>query len=338
MLAYPEGQILDITGPLQIFAAANRVLGHEAYSAAIAAQTAGPLHTSCGVGIIADTDFAELTSRRLSSIDTLMVAGGSPGLKAALAEGSIAAILRRAFGRVRRIASVCTGAFLLAEAGLLDGRRAATHWNSVETLRHLYPQVEVDGDAIHIRDGDIWTSAGVTAGIDLALAMVEADHGRQTALALARDHVVYRIRPGGQSQFSAELATQSADSERLAHVVEAIRAAPDRNWHIDAIAEEARLSLRSLSRLFRRELNMSPAAFVERVRIDKARQALLDTAAPVERIAGQCGFASLRRMDRAFARRLTMSPSEFRRRFKTNGEPPCQTSQSDSFSSPTLHF
>ena len=319
MLAFPGVQILDVTGPLQMFAGVNDALGRKAYAILVAASKAGPVTSSSGLRICADLSFADIDAERLAHTDTLIAAGGDETMRAILRAGEVTKILKLAKGRVRRIASVCSGTFFLAAAGLLDGRRAATHWDAVTQLRRFRPQIEVDADAIHVEDGGIWTSAGVTAGIDLALAMIEADHGREVTLAVARRHVVYRIRPGGQSQFSAELAGQSVSDKRLAKLTECVLAAPSALWNVDRLAQEAGLSLRSLSRRFRRELNASPAAFVERVRIDAARRALLETNASVETVAHQCGFGSLRRMDRAFARILSVSPSEFRCLFKTNG-------------------
>jgi transcriptional regulator GlxA family with amidase domain len=209
LLAFPNGQLLDIAGPLQMFAGANDELSQQAYRIEIAAPEAGPFATSSGVRLVADISFAEITTKRLGNTDTLMVVGGEPGMRAELTRGTVTGIVARAVGQVPRIASICNGTFFLAAAGALDGRRAATHWSEVEALRRFRPAVLVDGDAIHIEDCGIWTSAGVTAGMDLALAMVEADLGRKVALAIARRHVVFRIRPGGQSQFSAELAAQS---------------------------------------------------------------------------------------------------------------------------------
>ena len=215
--------------------------------------------------------------------------------------------------------SVCTGAFFLAAAGLLDGRRAATHWRYVESFRRFRPQVGVDPEAIYLRDGNVWTSAGVTAGIDLALALIEADFGRSIALAVARRHVVFRIRPGGQGQFSPELAAQGIRDQRLSKLAEKIAEEPQEDWRTDTLAAEAGVSLRSLSRLFRKELNASPSEFVERVRIDQARRALLETEAQIESVAIRCGFGSLRRMDRAFSRAISATPTEFRARFKPPG-------------------
>ena len=319
LLAFPNGQLLDIAGPRQMFAGANDELSRQVYRTEIAAPQAGPFATSSGVRLVADISFAQITNKRLARIHTLITVGGEPGMRQELARGNVTDIVSRAIGRVSRIASVCTGTFFLAAAGALDGRRAATHWSEVEALRRFRPAVLVDGDAIHIEDRGIWTSAGVTAGMDLALAMIEADLGRKVALAIARRHVVFRIRPGGQSQFSAELAAQSADSPKLQKLAEKITTHPRADWRTDVLAAEAGVSRRSLSRLFRSGLNISPADFVERVRTDLARRRLLESNDNVETIAVACGFGSLRRMGRAFARAMSASPTEFRSRFKKNG-------------------
>ena len=294
LLAFPNGQLLDIAGPLQMFAGANDELSRRVYRIEIAAPRAGRLVTSSGVRLVADTSFSQITNKRLARIHTLITVGGEPGMRQELARGDATNIVSRAIGRVPRIASVCSGTFFLAAAGVLDGRRAATHWSEVEALKRFRPAVMVDGDAIHIEDHGIWTSAGVTAGMDLALAMIEADLGRKVALAIARRHVVFRIRPGGQSQFSAELAAQSADNTKLQKLAEKITTHPRADWRNDVLAEEAGVSRRSLSRLFRAGLNISPADFVERVRTDLARRRLLETNGNVETIAVACGFGSLR--------------------------------------------
>jgi len=319
LLAFPNGQLLDIAGPLQMFAGANDALSRKMYGVEIAALQAGPFATSSGVRLVADVSFAQITNRRLAHIHTLIAVGGEPGMREELARGNVTDIVFRAIGRVSRIASVCSGTFFLAAAGALDGRRAATHWSEVEALKRFRPAVLVDGDAIHVEDRGIWTSAGVTAGMDLALAMIEADLGRKVALAIARRHVVFRIRPGGQSQFSAELVAQSADNPKLQKLAEKIATHPRADWQTDVLAAEAGVSRRSLSRLFRTGLNISPADFVGRVRTDLARRRLLETNDNVEAIAVACGFGSLRRMDRAFARAMSASPTEFRSRFRTNG-------------------
>jgi transcriptional regulator GlxA family with amidase domain len=302
-----------------MFAGANDALSHCAYHLQTAAPDKGPFATSSGVQLVADASFHQVTRSKLARTHTLLVVGGSPGVSIQLEQGAIARIVANAVGRVARIASVCSGAFFLAAAGVLDGRRATTHWSVVEDLKRFRPAIEVDGDAIHIEDRGIWTSAGVTAGMDLALAMIEADHGRAIALAVARRHVVFRIRPGGQSQFSAELAAQSASNPKVQRLADKVAQSPAKTWRTEELACEAGVSERSLSRLFRGSLNVSPADFVERVRVDLARRWLLETGDSIERVALKSGFGSLRRMDRAFARAVGASPTEFRARFKSNG-------------------
>ena len=328
MLAFPNCQMLDVTGPLQMFAGVNDELGRQAYELGIAAPQRGPFKTSSGVGLIADLSLADVRSAMHRATDTLIAAGGDPGLQSALESGEIASLLKTASRRGARIVSVCTGTFFLAATGLLDGRRAATYWHYVERLRRFRPQVDVDPEAIYLRDGSIWTSAGVTAGIDLALALIEEDFGRSVALAVARRHVVFRIRPGGQGQFSAELAAQGIRHHRLSKLAEKIAEGPEEDWRADALAAEAGVSPRSLSRLFRKELNTSPSEFVERVRIDHARRVLLESDAQIENVAIRCGFGSLRRMDRAFARAISATPTEFRARFKAPGGRPRSISAS----------
>jgi transcriptional regulator GlxA family with amidase domain len=333
MLAFPGVQMLDVTGPLQMFAAANNELSCHAYRILIAAPAAGPFATSSGVRLVADLSFADLNGRRLRGVHTLMVAGGHPGVEAALKAGDAARIVARAKGIVPRLSSVCSGAFILAAAGVLDGRRAATHWDGIEQLRRFRPAVVVDDDAIHVEDRGIWTSAGVTAGMDLALAMIEADHGRAVALAIARRHVIFRVRPGGQSQFSSELAAQTVDDPRLSRLAEQVTNRPNADWNVERLAATAGLSVRSMSRLSRARFGASPAEFVERIRLDVARRQLLDTARGIKSIAVTSGFGSARRMDRAFARKLAVSPTEFRSRFKTQGDAPCSSTRSASSSS-----
>lgn len=321
VLAFPDCQMLDVTGPLQMFAGVNDELGRHAYELEIAAPKRGSFKTSSGVGLVAGLAIGDITPARCRASDTLIAVGGDPGLGRALESGEIAALLKVAGRRGARIVSVCTGAFFLAAAGLLDGRRAATHWRYVARLRQFRPKVDVDPEAIYLRDGDVWTSAGVTAGIDLALALIEADFGRAIALAVARRHVVFRMRPGGQGQFSPELAAQGIRHRRLSRLAEKIAEGPQGDWRADTLAAEAGVSPRSLSRLFRKELNASPSKFVERVRIDHARRALLETDAQIENVAIRCGFGSLRRMDRAFSRAISATPAEFRARFKAPGAP-----------------
>ncbi len=318
MLAFPGCQILDVVGPSQMFAGANDETATPAYDLKIVAPDSGPFPTSSGMKLVADLAFRDLESDLLGADDTVIAAGGDSGVRAALADGELTRLVRRANRDGARIVSVCSGAFFLAAAGVLDGRRAATHWRAIDTLRRFRPQVDVDPEAIYVRDGNVWTSAGVTSGIDLALALIEADLGRDIALAIARRHVVFPIRPGGQTQFSPELTASGVRHRGLARLADRIANRPCDAWDTGALAAEAGVSLRSLSRLFRKELNASPSAFVERIRIDLARRALLETDTAIETIALDCGFGSLRRMDRAFARLIDATPSEFRARFKTS--------------------
>jgi transcriptional regulator GlxA family with amidase domain len=304
-----------------MFAGVNDELGRQAYELAIAAPRRGSFKTSSGVRLVADLAIADVSPAKCRASDTLIAAGGDPGLGRALESGEIAGLLKAASRRGARIVSVCTGTFFLAATGLLDGRRAATHWRYVESLRQFRPQAVVDPEAIYLRDGNVWSSAGVTAGIDLALALIEEDFGRAIALAVARRHVVFRVRPGGQGQFSPELAAQGIRHHRLSKLAERIAEGPQEDWRADTLAAQSGVSPHSLSRLFRKELNASPSEFVERVRIDHARRALLETDAQVESVAIRCGFGSLRRMDRAFARAISATPSEFRARFKAPGAP-----------------
>ena len=305
-----------------MFAGANDELGRQAYELLIVSPDSGAVRTSSGISIIAELAITDLAPGKLRRSDTVIAAGGDEGLRQVLERGQLTELVKAAARRGSRVVSVCSGTFFLAAAGVLDGRRAATHWRVVDRLRRFRPQIDVDAEAIYVRDGNVWTSAGVTSGIDLALALIEADFGRAVALAVARRHVVFRIRPGGQRQFSMELTGQGVRDARLARLAELVAEHPQRDWRTDTLASAAGLSLRSLSRLFRKELNTSPAEFVERVRLDQARRALLDTSAPIERIADWCGFGSLRRMDRAFARGISATPTEFRARFKSAGATP----------------
>jgi transcriptional regulator GlxA family with amidase domain len=214
------------------------------------------------------------------------------------------------------VAAVCNGAFLLAEAGLLEGRRATTHWAAGDELARRYPSVDVDTDPIFVRDGNVYTSAGVSAGMDLALALVEEDLGREAALEVARWLVLFLKRPGGQSQFSAQLASQFAERHPLRELQAWIVSHPAEDLSVPALASRAFMSERNFARAFRREVGMTPAAYVEAVRVDRARMLLETSETPVETIAAECGFGTVETMRRAFARRVRVSPSDYRGRFR----------------------
>lgn len=315
MVAFPDLQILDVTGPLEIFGATTRWLAAKrsvpSYTIEIAAARRGPLSSSSGMRLVADSALADVHG----AIDTLLVAGGD-GTEAALADPRTIEAIRRLARRSRRVASVCTGAFLLAEAGLLDGRRATTHWAYCDRLARRYPKVNVDANPIFVRDGSTWTSAGVTAGMDLALALVEDDHGRDVALAIARRMVLFLHRPGGQSQFSAQLAVQQADRRPVRDLQTWIADHLDADLSVESLAKRAAMSPRNFARVFHREVGATPARFVERVRVEAARRRLEESAHGVEQVASQCGFGTAESMRRAFLRTLRVSPSAYRSRFR----------------------
>jgi transcriptional regulator GlxA family with amidase domain len=223
----------------------------------------------------------------------------------------------RAAQRARRIVSVCTGAFVLAELGLLDGRRATTHWDSCARLAERYPAVRVESEPIFVRDGHVYTSAGVTAGIDLALALIEEDLGREAALAIARGLVLFLRRPGNQAQFSAQLAHQAADREPLREVQRFIAEHPGRDLSAEALAQRASMSVRHFARCFRAQVGMTPARYVEQARLEAARRRLIESSDGVERVAADCGFGSSESLRRAFVRRLAVTPSDYRTRFRS---------------------
>lgn len=317
MLAFENCQILDVTGPLEILASANEIdrAGPPVYEIALAAERAGPLATTAGLRLVADRAFADITDAELKRVHTFMVAGGDGTLKA-LRDAALVAFVARAARHARRIASVCSGSALLAAAGLLDGKRATTHWGAAAQMARAFPKVRVEADAIYVRDGDIWTSAGITAGMDLALALIEHDIGREAALAVARRHVLYMMRPGGQSQFSAELQMQGSGA-RTAAARRYIAAHLDGDLRSSVLAAASGLSERSLLRAFRDELGTTPADYVERMRVDAARRRLGAPRAVAKRVAAQCGFSSAEIMRRAFHRTLGVSPADYRARFAT---------------------
>lgn len=316
MLAFEDAQILDVTGPLEIFAGVNDERREPAYRITLLAGRAGALRTTSGVKLVADGAWQDLPK----TIDTLMVAGGE-GTRAALRSAPLRQAIVDGAARARRVASVCSGAFLLAAAGLLKGKRATTHWRSTADLARAFPDVAVEPDAIYVRDGRIWSSAGVTAGMDLALALVREDFGDAMALAVARRHVLFLMRPGGQSQFSAHLAAEAHGEGRLAKLLRWIPEHVGDALDVATLAERARMSERNFARQFRAETGQTPAHYVECVRIDAARRLLTQSRLSVAVIARRAGFGSEERMRRAFQRHLTVSPSAFRERFQSEGAP-----------------
>lgn len=314
MMVYPGIQNLDVVGPLEVFAAATEALEERGdpggYILRIAGSEPGLVRGSSGISLSVDLAYEDLPAE----IDTLMVAGGR-GAAQAFVDPRVLECTRRASARARRTTSVCTGAFVLAAAGLLDGRRATTHWQSVEGFAQLFPEVEVDPDSIYVRDGDVWTSAGVTAGMDLALALIEDDYGRGLALEVSRRMVFFLKRPGGQSQFSAQLAGQMAERDPLRDLQAWIIEHPDAAHTVEALAERMTMSPRHFSRVFTKQVGRSPARFVERVRVDAARRSLEDSATGIERVANDVGFGTAETMRRAFLRQLGVGPAAYRERF-----------------------
>jgi len=248
------------------------------------------------------------------AIDTLLVAG-SPDIDDMASDAQLQNWLRRQTLTVRRYGSVCTGAFVLAATGLLEGKRVVTHWNSTARLAADYPGTCVEADAIYLKDGKLFTSAGVTAGMDLALAMIEEDHGRELALRVARGLVMFLKRPGGQSQFSAHLAAQTAERSGIRELLDYILANPKDDLSVPALASRAGMSERSFARVFRSETGTTPAEFVEKVRIDAARRLAEESDLPAKRLADAVGYANVDGFRRAFGRRLGVSLVEYRKRF-----------------------
>ncbi len=317
ILLYPGVQSLDFTGPLEVFAGAQRLIEESGrrergYEVKLLSVDGRPLETSSGLIV---TPHASLAAAP-EEIDTLIVPGGY-GSREATADRALLEWIAKTAASARRTASVCTGAFLLAAAGLLDGRRATTHWASAAELAARYPAVDVDPEPIFLRDGPIWTSAGVTAGMDLALALVEEDLDRAAALQIARHLVLFLRRPGNQSQFSATLSAQEPKREPLREVQQHVVEHPAADLSVEALATRACMSPRNFSRAFAAETGVTPARYVEGVRLEAARRRLEDSAEPIATIATACGFGTAETMRRTFLRTLDVGPAEYRRRFCT---------------------
>ncbi|WP_406694365.1 GlxA family transcriptional regulator [Singulisphaera sp. Ch08] len=317
VLAYPGVDLLDVAGPCAVFDAFDRAPGRSeeettpGYRVEVVSTGGGSLvETSCRVVLVAERDYLSVRGQ----IDTLLVAGGDGAWRVAQDE-QLLRWLRRMAPRVRRIGSVCTGAFVLAAAGLLDGRRATTHWQWCPRLSRDYPAVAVEDDPIFVRDGNVYTSAGVTAGMDLALALVEEDHGHDAAMRIARHLVMFVRRPGGQSQFSAALDLQAAERRPLRELQSWIAGHPSSDLSVGALAARVHMSSRNFARVFRVEVGQTPARFVERVRVEAARRLLEESETGLDQIARECGFGGADSMRRSFLRVLRVAPSEYRGRF-----------------------
>lgn len=319
-IGYEGANVIDIAGPLQLFASARGRDGRPAYEIDLVSAEPGAVLTTSGLVLQANRSIDQIADADLDGLDTLLVSGGE-GSRGAMHDKRLTGFIARASTHARRTASICTGAILLAAAGLLKGKRATTHWAYAESFAAQFPDTRVDMDAIYVRDGNIWSSAGVTAGMDLALALIEADLGRETALTLARHHVMYLMRPGGQSQFSAELAAQSAQDARIAKVCRHIADHPQAELSVPALAGLAAMSERSFARHFTQETGFTPAQFVERARVDAACRALAGSDTAFDSIAATSGFGTSERMRRTFLRHLGVTPQRYRERFRTAQRP-----------------
>jgi transcriptional regulator GlxA family with amidase domain len=306
---YPRLQSLDAVGPGQVFGSANQLLGREAYRIKFVATRPGAVTTTAGFALVAES----LRAAPPRSVDTLIIPGGDDeGVRDALADTRLMGWIRAGSKSACRVCSVCSGAFLLAATGVLDGRTAATHWSAVVDLKRAFPKLLVDEQSIYVTDGKYWTSAGVTTGIDMTLALLEQDHGRDLATAVARQLVVYMRRPGHQTQFSATLNAQSAGDERLAKLGGWIEANLSRRIDVETLAEKAAMSSRTFHRHVREAFGASPARFVEAVRLDAARRLLDARTLDVKQIAERTGFSGSDHLIRAFQRRFGVTPAAYR--------------------------
>lgn len=307
LVTYPGCQALDVAGPHEVFVGAAALIAH-GYHVDVASNGGGPIATESGL-TIGTVDLAVLDR----APDTVLVVGGN-GVHAARSDDALVGWIRDVAPSARRMGSVCSGAFLLGEAGLLAQRRVATHWARAARLADEFPTAEVDADAIYVHDG-VWTSAGVTAGIDLALAMVEDDHGVDCAQTIAQWLVMFLRRPGGQSQFAAPVWQRPPDHRGVRAAVDAVRGAPAAEHSVRSMARVAAMSPRNFTRVFTRELGVSPGRFVERVRVDAARHLLESTALTTEAVATACGFGTAETMRRTFIRSIGTPPGAYRHRF-----------------------
>jgi transcriptional regulator GlxA family with amidase domain len=312
ILAVPGIQLLDVSGPLDVFAEANGQAGREVYRLRVIATEAGDIRSSSGARLVPDGVAGQMRSE---PVDTLLIAGSPNAAQVHLSDRAVT-WLRRVAPSTRRYGSVCTGAFFLAAAGLLDGKRVTTHWAAAEQLARDYPSVTVDADAIHVRDGKLRTAAGVTAGLDLALALVEEDLGRDIAKRVASQLVMFFKRPGGQLQFSRKGEAAPSGRSALQQVQRFIAAHPADDHSVDSLAARAGLSPRHFARLFRNEVGMTPAAWVETARVSAARRLLETGRNAPKQVAVQCGFANADTLRKSFAKHVGVTPAEYRRRYE----------------------
>lgn len=310
LLTFADGEMLDAVGPLEVFAKANEVGETPLYDLHLVAAKRGPVRMESGFSVSADLALGDDPG----TLDTILVAGGA-GARRKAGDPSVQTWLRRHGTKARRVGSVCTGAFVLAAGGYLNGRRAATHWQFCQEFLALFPAVHLEPDAIFVRDGRFVTSAGITAGIDLALALIEEDYGRSLAFAVARQLVVYARRAGGQSQFSPALLADARASGRFDDLRQWIDEHLDQDLRVEALAARSVMAPRSFARHFQRETGVTPGDYVIQRRLDAARKALEEDRSPLDRIAEYTGFGHVESLRRAFLKHLAMTPGEYRARW-----------------------
>lgn len=320
IVVYPEFKSFEAIGPMTVFTYANKHLQAmgkpPAYSLRIVAAQPGP--------VVSDTLMSLQASHGLSQTDlphSVLLVGAHEIERIVEEQSELVNWVREVAPKVERFAALCSGAFFLAAAGLLHNRRATTHWRMADTLKQKYPTIQMNSDSIFVQEGQLWTSAGVSASVDLALAFVEADHGHDLALQVARDLVIFLKRPGGQSQFSANLTSQMTQSSGMRAVQQWVLENLEQKISVASMAEQAAVSLRHFRRIFTREVGMSPMEFVERARIDKARRLLSESGLPLKSVAFRCGFATTDQMRLGFRKFLGISPKEHRERFLGTRQP-----------------
>jgi len=314
---FQDAQILDITGPMEVFAQANEILSPQdngpAYALSLVSHEKGPMPMSSGLKLLADESF-ETIGNAPDPLDTLLIAGGN-GVYRARFQPALLDFIKLQEKHVKRMASICSGTFILAKAGLLEGKQATTHWSVCQRLAREHPEIKVVPDKIFIRDGNIYSSAGVTAGIDLALRLVEEDFGRDLALGIAKQLVVFMKRQGGQSQFSTPLALQSAAKGVLADMLAWMKQNPDQDLSVEALARRCAMGERNFARVFKQEIGMTPGKYVEKMRIEYAAQQIETRDKGLKRVAQISGFRSEEMMRRAFKRQLNVLPHLYWKRF-----------------------
>lgn len=315
ILVTPGVQLLDVSGPLDVFAEANVQTGADVYQLRVIGSVPGPIRSSSGIRLIPDTVIGQNLTEKF---DTLLVAG-TPKISEAAPHLGVSDWLREVTPSVRRYGSVCSGAFFLANAGLLNGRRVTTHWAVADRLAQAFPSLTVEPDAIHVRDGRLRTAAGVTAGLDLSLALVEEDLGREVAMKVAAQLVMFFKRPGGQMQFSRKGEAAPVGRSALQEVQRWIAANPAEDLSVANLARRTGLSSRHFARLFQEEVGIAPAAWVKEARIAAARRLLESGEAVPKQVAWQCGFANADTLRKAFASVVGVTPAEYRKRMIGSG-------------------